>query len=72
MKEHSKSPSFSLMLEPYCEYCGEFSADVSTIEISHYGDLLNGRRRFITNIRCEHADRCNRICENARMKECNQ
>lgn len=72
MKEYSKSPSFSLMLEPYCENCCEFSADVSRIETTTVEDLMNERRRFITNIRCEYAGICNRIYEDARRRQCSQ
>lgn len=72
MNECSKMESFSLMLEPYCKYCGEFSADVSIIDVSDCGDFLSGHKKIITNIRCEHADRCDRIYENMRKKQCNQ
>lgn len=69
MNEYSKAKSFSLMLEPYCEYCGEFSPDVSRIETTTFEDCMHGNSRFITNIRCEHASRCDRIHEDIRRKQ---
>lgn len=69
MRECSKAESFSLMLEPYCEYCGEFSADVDTIECTTCEDLSKGRRKYITNIRCKNADKCERLMESLKSKE---
>lgn len=64
MKQCSKFESFSLMLEPYCEYCGDFCADVNTIECTTFEDLANGQRKYITTIRCENADKCRRMMGN--------
>lgn len=69
MRECSKSESFSLMLEPYCEYCGEFSANVNTIDCTTCEELSNGIRKYITNIQCENSDKCARIMESLKSKE---
>lgn len=69
MNEYSKFPSFSLMLEPYCEFCGEFSADVNTIECTTCEDLANGHRKYTTNIRCKNAYKCERIIESLKNRE---
>lgn len=54
----SKCESFSLYLEEYCNGCGDFEADVETIEVSTFGD-----KAYITNIRCKNADKCRKMNE---------
>ena len=68
MKEYNRLTSSNLILEPYCENCGDFSADVDKIECTTYEDLSKGRRKYITNIRCENAYRCNGTYEDIRRK----
>lgn len=61
MNEYSKLKSFSLMLEPYCEYCGDFSAYVNTIDCTTFRDIENGEMKHITTIQCENAEKCARL-----------
>lgn len=52
---------FSLELQEYCSYCGDFEPETSVIECSTVCE-----RHFITSIICKNADKCARIAENLR------
>lgn len=59
-----KMQSYDLILEPYCEFCPDFDADVEQTDITV---LMDTSPKAVTTIRCSHRGRCKRIM--ARMKE---
>ena len=57
-------PGFNLLLQDFCEYCGNFEPE---IEMFDYSDLRVGHK-FVTNIRC--VNRKKRSEERRVGKEC--
>lgn len=49
---------FSLGLQDYCSYCGDFEPDVEKTEVTRCGDET---RSYITVIGCKNACKCLRI-----------
>ncbi len=60
------SKSFNIFLEPYCEFCNNFEADVQKIDITTYADKVP---KAITNIRCNWCGVCQRIAESEKVYE---
>lgn len=52
---------FSLELEDYCSYCGDFEPDVEKIETSLMGEKAC---RYMTSIKCRNEYKCARIKAN--------
>jgi hypothetical protein len=55
---------FTLNLEPYCAYCGNFSADVESVEVTSCRDKFP---KYLQVITCKNACMCRMIFE--RMKK---
>lgn len=53
-----KYKSFDLRLEPYCEFCPDFYADIIKTDITVLNDPT---QKVLTSIQCEHRGRCERI-----------
>lgn len=56
---------FSLELQNYCSYCGDFVPDVEKTDITALGDAAYS---YITMIRCQNAYKCARMVANLRRK----
>ena len=56
---------FSLELQEYCSYCGEFSPDIEKIEATL---LWESSCSYMTIIKCANAYKCSRIAENLKNK----
>ena len=56
MSEHG---SFNLILQWYCDGCGDFEADVQKTDISS----LEEETRCMTDIHCKNAGKCRRMKE---------
>lgn len=52
---------FSLELQEYCSYCGDFEPNVEKVEITSCGENASA---YMTTISCENAYKCARIAEN--------
>ena len=57
-------PGFNLLLQDFCEYCGNFESE---IEMFDYSDLRVGHK-FVTNIRCVNRKKCNRIVQSLKRR----
>lgn len=59
-----------LRVKDYCAFCPDFEADVDKMDITVLADHT---QRALTTIRCEHAEKCERIygrrVESARSKD---
>ena len=51
---------YNFNLQEYCSYCGDFSPELSKIDITNFGDK---RKRVQNNISCGNSDKCERIME---------
>ena len=47
-----------LRVKDYCAFCPDFEADVDKVDITVLADRT---QRALTTIRCEHAEKCERI-----------
>ena len=47
-----------LRVNDYCAFCPDFEADVDKVDITVLADRT---QRALTTIRCEHAEKCERI-----------
>lgn len=56
---------FSLELQDYCAYCGEFEPDVEKVEVSL---ICEKSCSYMTTIKCQNANKCSRIAENMKDK----
>lgn len=56
---------FNLNLQGYCSYCGDFSPELSQMDITNFRDK---RKRLQNDISCRNADKCWRMME---MLRCN-
>lgn len=65
--ENMNIDGFTLELKDFCAYCGDFEPKVEKIDCTSFGEAT----RYITNIRCQNRQRCDRIAENLekRLKE---
>lgn len=52
---------FSLELQDYCSYCGDFEPDIEKLEVTSLGEKA---RSCMTTIKCMNAYKCLRIAEN--------
>ena len=52
--------SYFLPCKDYCAFCPDFEADVDKVDITVLADRT---QRALTTIRCEHAEKCERIYE---------
>lgn len=59
-----KMESFNLLLQPYCEFCPDFSADVEQTDVTV---LMDTTPKVVTAIRCHHRGKCARVT--ARVRE---
>lgn len=57
----SKIESFELELEDFCEYCGNFESDITTIDVSTMEELFEKTSKHRTYITCRHIEKCRRI-----------
>lgn len=57
-------PGFNLLLQDFCEYCGNFEPE---IEMFDYSDLRIGQK-FVTNIRCANRKKCNHIVQSLKRR----
>ncbi|MBE6061867.1 MAG: hypothetical protein E7215_17150 [Clostridium sulfidigenes] len=48
---------FELSLQNYCSHCGDFEAEVETLNCSSLGEP----NKYINHIRCENAERCEKL-----------
>lgn len=53
-----KSPGFEIVVDDFCQHCGEFEPECETIEVTNIEDAQTEERRFIRTIQCEHRCRC--------------
>ena len=56
---------FDLRLEDFCEYCGDFEADIEKTDVTCYCDKT---KRYRIDITCANIDKCRRIKENLANK----
>lgn len=56
----SELSSFNLVLEPYCNYCPNFEAEIKKQDITSIGDK---HEKTFTTIQCEHANKCRQVTE---------
>lgn len=63
---------FNLELQDYCSYCGYFKPEIRKIDGTCLCDSTYGGRTFMTTIKCENAEKCARIYQSLKERECNQ
>lgn len=56
---------FSLEIEEYCSYCGDFEPDVDKAEVTSLGERASS---YMTTISCKNAYKCARMAENLRKR----
>lgn len=52
---------FSLELQMYCSYCGDFEPNIEKVEVTSLGEEACS---YMTIIKCRNAYRCLKISEN--------
>lgn len=52
---------FSLELEDYCSYCGDFEPEVEKTDVTAFIDAAT---RYMSTIKCKNAYKCSRIKAN--------
>lgn len=57
---------FSLELQEYCSYCGDFEPDVEKVEVTSLGERVCS---YMTMIKCKYAYKCERIVENLNKRK---
>lgn len=53
-----KDNGIDLRVKEYCAFCPDFEADVEKVDITV---MMDKTQKALTTIKCEHAERCERI-----------
>lgn len=64
-----KLDSFELELDDFCEGCGYFEPDVTKVNVSSMGDILNRDIKYRTYIKCTKCEVCRHIANKMRVSE---
>lgn len=57
---------YSIDLQEYCSYCGDFTPELKQLDTTTYGD---NARRVLNSISCENASKCAHLRESLRSRE---
>ena len=60
-KEDNSVESFEIELNKFCEGCGHFNADVTTVDVTTMEDMFNNDKKYRTYIKCANSNACERI-----------
>lgn len=64
--ELNMADGFSLELEGYCSFCGDFEPDIEKVDVTTFECSVHS---YATTIKCRSAYKCARICENMRNRK---
>lgn len=57
---------FTLDVQDYCSYCGDFLPELMQMEVTSFGDRS---RRAMNSISCENAGKCAHLMESLKNRE---
>ena len=57
---------FTLDVQEYCSYCGDFEPELNQVDIMALGDRA---KRVLNSISCENASRCAHLMESLKSRE---
>lgn len=57
---------FTLDVQEYCSYCGDFEPELNQVDIMACGDRP---KRVLNSISCENASRCAHLMESLKSRE---
>ena len=60
-EEDNSVESFEIELNKFCEGCGNFNADVTTVDVTTMEDMFNNDKKYRTYIKCANSNACERI-----------
>ena len=68
-EKNDQIESFELELDKFCEGCGEFSADVTKIDVTTMEDMFEKNPKFRTYIKCTKCEVCRHIANKVRASK---